>query len=368
MQRVGIELLRQFEDRSDMEVSAFLLRTAGWRHYVQFHPWFLSSLFRIQKIIERGQADAVLFSAMPSAVMAVQLGSAAKRAGIPLLAIAHGHDVIVGNFLYQRLLRRVFANLSGVLAVSRATGSACSSRGLDAAALFITPNGIDPNRFREEVPFPKTNDSDRRAVLRQSFPDLVPKLPPGALVLCSVGRQVKRKGHEWFVRSVMPLLESNVHLVLGGQGPEVKRISQAVDEVGMAERVHALGVVPEEKLAAFYRYADLFIMPNVPVQGDMEGFGIVMLEAGLCGLPTIASRIEGIQDVITEGVNGFTVASKDARGFAEQVNQFAKNRALLEPLSLSARTHTLESFSWSVVADGIVATIRENIARTRAPG
>ena len=70
MQRVGIDLLRQFEARSDMEVSALLLRTAGWRHYVQFHPFIVSSLFRIGKIIERGQADVVLFSAMPSAIMA----------------------------------------------------------------------------------------------------------------------------------------------------------------------------------------------------------------------------------------------------------------------------------------------------------
>jgi phosphatidylinositol alpha-1,6-mannosyltransferase len=368
MQRVGIDLLKQLEARNDIDVGSFVLHSAGLSQYMRFHTFMLSTAFRILKMINHGEIDAVIFSAMPSATMAMLLGAPARRAGVPMVAIAHGHDVIFENFFYQRMLKSIFTNLSGVLAVSKSTADACSARGLDSSSLFITPNGINLNRFANFFPGLKTTRAERRDILLKTLPHLAGRLPPKAFVLESIGRQVKRKGHEWFVRSVMPLLDPNVHLLLGGQGPEATKIAQAVNEAGMAGRVHTLGLVPEEKLAGLYTGADLFIMPNIPVRGDMEGFGMVMLEAGLCGLPTIAARLEGIQDVITEGVNGFTVASMDHSGFAEKISRLAKNPALLDALSLSARTHTLASFSWEAITEKIVGTIHELIAQQNSSG
>jgi phosphatidylinositol alpha-1,6-mannosyltransferase len=333
---------------------------------VLFHPFIVATMLKIRKAISLGEVDAVLFSAMPSAVIAPLLGKHARRAGVPLLAIAHGHDVILDNAVYRRMLKSVFANLDGVLAVSRSTGAASIARGLDESALYISPNGVDPDRFGNRGAALSFDRKERRALLQRTFPKLAGKIPPGALVLCSVGRQVKRKGQEWFVRSVMPRLESEVHLVLGGRGPEAEAIGRAATESGMVARVHALGLVPEEKLAGLYCGSDLFVMPNIPVSGDMEGFGVVMLEAGLCGLPSIAARVEGIEDVIAEGVNGYAVAALDAAGFAERINLHAKDRAALDALSRSARAHTLNTYSWDVVAANIVETIRGVIGRAQA--
>lgn len=366
MQRAGVDLLAQLELHGDLEVSTLVLRSTGWRHYLLFPPFILSSLYRIRSAIRRGQVDAVLFSAMPSATMAALLGPLAKRSNVPLLAIAHGHDVIASNALYQILLRRVFAQLSGVLPVSSCTAAACVARGLDPAAVFVTPNGINPERFGTASTPPPSTREDRRAVLHQTLPNLAAKLPREALVLCSVGRQVKRKGHEWFIRTVMQRLEPNAQLILGGTGPEAANIARAISETAMTGRVHLLGLVPEEKLAGLYSGADLFVMPNIPIEGDMEGFGITMLEAGLCALPSISTRIEGIQDVITEGVNGYTVTSMGSGAYAERINSFAQNPNLLNALSASAHKHTLASFSWPVIADNMVSTINSTIARVRA--
>ena len=110
---------------------------------------------------------------------------------------------------------------------------------------------------------------------------------------------------------------------------------------------------------------DLFVMPNVPIDGDIEGFGVVMLEAGLCGMPSIAARIEGIQDVITDGVNGYCVDALDVDGFADIINRYAAAPASLDKLSETARSHTIETFAWPTVCAQIVATLKKVIHRKK---
>jgi len=93
----------------------------------------------------------------------------------------------------------------------------------------------------------------------------------------------------------------------------------------------------------------------------------VMLEAGLCGMPSIASRIEGIQDVITNGVNGYCVNPLDAGGFAEAINCYAAAPDSLANLSQSTRSHTVDTFAWPGVCGQIVATLKKVIDRKKAP-
>ena len=105
----------------------------------------------------------------------------------------------------------------------------------------------------------------------------------------------------------------------------------------MGDRVRRLGRISEEELIELYRRGQLFIMPNIVVPGDMEGFGIVMLEAGACGLPNLAADLEGIRDVIEDGVNGWFAPSEDANAFAARIEALGGRVAS----SVSARTDLL---------------------------
>ena len=96
-------------------------------------------------------------------------------------------------------------------------------------------------------------------------------------------------------------------------------------------------------------------MPNIPVRGDMEGFGVVMLEAGACGTPAIAANLEGIQDVITDGVNGHLVKSGDSTGFADAI----LNSQTTPTARARTREHTTANFGWPNVADLYVRKLRE---------
>lgn len=365
MQRVGIDLLDQFEAHPDVDVKTVILRSEQENDYLGFVPFLFRAFTTARSMMKRGEIDAVLFSAMPSAVLASVLAGTSRKTRVPLAAISHGHDVIADSTAYQWLVAKVFARLDAMLPVSRATGQQCVRRGLPADRLFVTPNGIEPDRFGTTFPGVVTSRRDRRKVLADAFPELAEKIGPNDLLLCSVGRQVKRKGHEWFVRNVMPQLNSNVHLVLGGRGPQTENIAQAALDTGLEHRVHPLGLVAEEKLASLFSGGDLFVMPNIPIDGDMEGFGVVMLEAGLCGMPSVASRIEGIQDVITDGVNGYCADALDADGFATIINRYAKAPGSLDKMSETARPHIIEKFAWSTVSGQIVSTLKKVIHRKK---
>ncbi len=368
MQRVGIDLLQQLEAHPDVEVETVILRSERQNEILGFPPFLVRAFTTARSMMIRGEVDAILFSAMPSAMLTWLLAGTSKKTRVPLAAISHGHDVIAATGVYQWLVARVLARTDAMLPVSRATGQQCVERGLPQDRLFVTPNGIDPDRFGDSFPGLFSSREDRRKVLADVFPDLAGKIGSDDLLLCSVGRQVKRKGHEWFIRHVMPQLKSNVHLVLGGKGPQSEAIAQATADTGLNARVHLLGLVAEEKLAGLYSGGDLFVMPNIPVDGDMEGFGVVMLEAGLCGMPSIASRIEGIQDVITDGINGHCTDALNANGFADIINLYAETPGSLDRMSETARSHTIEKFSWPAVCAQIVATLKTAIRRKRQTG
>jgi len=97
-----------------------------------------------------------------------------------------------------------------------------------------------------------------------------------------------------------------------------------------------------------YSAADLFIMPNVKVEGDMEGFGVVLLEANIRNTPAIATDIEGIKDVISPGKNGYRIPEGDAPGFARKVDEVLQTE--LDTLSISSRSFVEHQFSWEKVS------------------
>ena len=359
MQRVGIDLLNALQRRGDIQVESLILRAAGLGMVAKAVPFYSYALMKIWRLCQDGQVDAVLFSGMPSAWMAVFIKPALARP-VPMATICHGHDVIMDVAPYQWLVRNMFKTLDAVFPVSQATGDAVLQRGLDPSRLHVINNGIDITRYGE-APDP----GSRRAILAATFPLLAAELPANALLLCTTGRQIRRKGHEWFVDKVMPRLPPHIHFWLAGDGPEGSAIDDAIQRHKLETRVRRLGLLSEDKIAGLYRGGDLFIMPNIAVKGDIEGFGVVLLEAGLNGMPAVAVRLEGIADAVTDGRNGVLVQSGNPDSFINAIKELDEDRERLTRLGLSAADFTRERFSWDGIAGRYVAVLEELASTSR---
>ena len=345
MQRVAEDLYESLKQRTDIELTTVVLRSA-WNERAFRTPMFLARALReIRHLARSGEIDAILFSSMVTAVLVVPLQCLLQRNKIRTAAIVNGLDATTPTWPYPVLVRRTFEALDLVLPISRATGDACRTRGLPPAKCHVVPLGIKAGRFTSNVDATVSRD-------------LLLRGRAAKLILCSVGRLVPRKGVAWFVANVMPLLPDDVLYLIAGEGPDRVRIEAAIAQYGLDKNVELLGQISNEELETLYNGADLFIMPNIPVPNDMEGFGLVMLEAGMCGLPVIASNLEGIADVITEGANGHLVRTGGEEGFQLAIMRYYSDLDALRSLKSRTKIFTASHFSWNAVVDRYVSILQ----------
>ncbi|HEX8905754.1 MAG TPA: glycosyltransferase family 4 protein [Longimicrobiaceae bacterium] len=361
MQRVATGLHAALAERGDLRLSGLLLETS-WKATPYRMPGYLAGLLRrIPRVVEEERIDVVLFSSMVTASLAVALRRRLAPSSVLLAAIPVGRDVTLPTPGYQWFVRRVFRALDLVFPISRATADECLARGIDPAKVHVIPCGVDVSSFEP----PRDRAAARRELLR-AIGESPETIPDDALLLVSVGRHQERKGFQWFADEVMPRLPAGVHYLVTGEGPMTPRIQAAIDRHGLQGRARLLGKVPEEMLRTLYRGGDLFVMPNIHVPGDIEGFGVVMLEAGMCGMPVLAADLEGISDVIREGENGHLVPSRDAAAFAQAVLRYRDDPARLAAASRSAARFTARTYSWEGIAERFVEIFRERLGRPAA--
>ncbi len=360
MQRIAIDLHDSLLAHPGVQAQALVLR-APWKQSGYRTPLFLANAAReIRRLAMNGEIDAVLFSSIVSATLAVPLRKVLRQHGVLTASIVNGLDATTPTWPYPHLVKRVFQSVDLVLPISRATGAACHLRGLDTSMTRVVQLGIKPDRFGGTI-----DRAAARDVLVEEIQSLHPSTKP-TLILASVGRLVPRKGVEWLISNVIPMLPRDVHLVVAGEGPERSNIEAAISDLGISSRVTLLGRVTDEELEVVYRGSDLFVMPNVPVSNDMEGFGLVMLEANMCGLPVVASNIEGIADVITDGENGALIESGNAEHFRHAIMRYYGETDLLHAASARAQLHAVLHFAWSGVTDRYIEVIRAGLTARKS--
>ncbi len=344
MQRVSMQLVEELKARKDIEIKT-VIQHAPWKGIELKTTFFLLKLvFKLPKLVQDFKPDVILFSSMVTASLAK---FTRKKISVPMVTINHGQDVKMPVGIYQRFVPKIFEALDGVISVSEATRQECIKRGMNPEKGVALPNGFDITDFKEAP----DKSSARKEVEKAFNIDL-----STTFLLLTVGRQVKRKGHEWFIKEVLPKISSNVLYLVIGEGPEHERLKEIAESSSVQEKILLAGIQPDEVLKNAYAGSDVFIMPNIPIAGDMEGFGIVLLEANLAGTPAVATDLEGIKDVIENGKNGFKIKVRDSKSFAETVDKVLETE--LQELSASARNYVLENFAWNKVAQQYISYLK----------
>ena len=250
--------------------------------------------------------------------------------GAQVSVTVHGLDITYNNFFYKRLIPSCIARLDKIISVSQATRKECQRRKIPIQNCAVIPNGIRPNELYL---------SDPPDVLQAKLEKMTGRAIRKRKILLTLGRLVKRKGVAWFIDSVMPRLDSSYIYIIAGVGPEYDRIHRSVSSLNLENRVMMLGRVSNESRKILLNVADIFIMPNISVANDIEGFGIVALEAGSCGVPVVASNLQGLKDAVTDGQTGYLVEEGDVEGFLTVIRSMNLVKAHI-------RSYVINKFNW----------------------
>jgi len=228
--------------------------------------------------------------------------------------VACGLDVTWSNPLYQRLVRGALRRATVVLPISNATAAEVEKRGIPAERIRVINLGIAPLRY-DTIGLDRMRSSTRR----------VHSVHDDDLLVVSVGRLVERKGVVWCLEHVVPQLDKNVVVIIAGDGPLRSKIERAARNAGVRHRVAILGRVSDTDRDRLLAAADVFIMPNIPVKGDMEGFGLAAPEAAMFDTVVVASRLEGLIDAVDDSETGLFCETKDADCFVSTINRSARD-------------------------------------------
>lgn len=255
---------------------------------------------------------------------------------------AHGLDILYPNPVYQAVVLPCVRRADAVVAISAAAREACLSKGVSPARCAAIPIGMN-------MPPRQAEPGEARERLRLALGWDIGAHP----ILLTVGRLIPRKGVAWFARSVLPALAEtrpDLFYVVAGEGPEKAAIRRIIREAGLENHAALLGRVSDDRLLDLYAIATLFVMPNVPVAGDMEGFGIVAIEAAARGLPVVASRVDGIPDAVADGENGLLLPPLEAEAWIAAIRSLLSDDQARADLGERAREFTQARYRWDLLA------------------
>lgn len=163
--------------------------------------------------------------------------------------------------------------------------------------------------------------------------------------LLFVGRLAPQKGVDVLLRS-LATLDRGWRLRIAGDGPERGRLGYLTKELGLEERVEFLGWIQRDDLPSLYQSADVFVFPSYD-----EGMPNVVLEALASGLPIVATKIAGNDQLVLQSENGFLVPAGDSAAFADALRVVTNDRGLRRSMAARSRALAVDEFSWARAAE-----------------
>lgn len=259
--------------------------------------------------------------------------------GPPYACWVHGEDLAAARTSRELswLSRLVLGGAETVYANSENSRRMALEFGAEAERVAVVYPGVDCQRFRPDV--------NGEAVRRRHG------VGANDLVVLTVGRLQRRKGQDIAILATSALASRRPglrHLVVGN-GEDYEYLGQLIQGLEQSDHVTLVGEVDDSELAEYYAAADVFLLPNREERGDIEGFGIVFLEAAASGKPAIGGRSGGVSEAIEDGVTGILVDAEQVDLVIAALESLTASPALRQSLGQGGRRRA-ESFSWDRAA------------------
>ncbi|CAB4802139.1 MAG: glycosyltransferase [Actinobacteria bacterium] len=292
----------------------------------------------VNKIVRTRKIEQAFFgAAAPLGVLSKDL----RRNGVKnIVALTHGHEVwwaklwpfsraisFIGKYVDHLTYLGDFTRTE----ISKAVSSRAKS-----AMVKIAP-GIDTEHF-----LPTASATDLRSQLGLA----------NKKVIVSVGRLVHRKGQDTLIQSLPDILKSHpsAHILLVGEGPYREHLEKLVNQLQVQNAITFIGRIQYRDLPRYICVGDIFAMPSRSrLAGlEVEGLGIVYLEASSCGLPVIAGKSGGAPDAVIEGVTGVTVDGTSAEEVAAAIIEMLDKPENSKAMGEAGRKWIQDKWSWEI--------------------
>ena len=294
----------------------------------------------VRNILRRESITTVFFgAAAPLGLLAHGL----RRAGAKrIVALTHGHEVWWAKvWPFSWAMRRIGSGVDNLTYLGDFTRRQISRALTDSAAsamVKIAP-GIDTDHFA-----PRADAQALRAELGLSEKK----------VIVSVGRLVHRKGQDTLVESMPQILSQipDAHLLFIGEGPYKDYLVKRTAELKVSDAITFIGRIQYAELPRYICVGDIFAMPSRSrLAGlEVEGLGIVYLEASACGLAVVGGKSGGAPDAVLEGETGFAVDGTSTNAVAEAVITLLKNPDRANQMGARGRQWIVDEWRWEIWA------------------
>ena len=264
-----------------------------------------------------------------------------KSRGTPYLCYVHGEEASYGALSRELgwMMRRVLRGADLLIANSHNTARILREQWqVPDAKLRVLHPGVDTRQF---TPAPR----DREMRRRLGWDDRP--------VILTVGRLQTRKGHDMMLRA-LPAIAAQLPEVLYaivGEGEERARLQTLIDELRLERHARLLGELQNEALTQAYQQCDLFVLPNRDIQGDIEGFGMVLLEAQACGRPVVAGDSGGTAETMQVGVTGLLLDCETPVELEQAIPTLLKDASRCRTMGEAGRQWVESRFAWPPLAE-----------------
>jgi phosphatidylinositol alpha-1,6-mannosyltransferase len=298
--------------------------------------------------LRREGCTAVWFGASaPLGLLARPLRAAGAQRCV---ASTHGHELGWAMLPGARqALQRIADECDVMTYLSEYTGRRLGPALSGRTQLRRLPAGVDSTTFHPGV---------SGAAVRERY-----RLGERPVVVC-VSRLVKRKGQDVLIRALPHIRRAvpDAALLVVGRGPYLAGLQALAARHGVAEHVLFTGGVPHEELPAHYAAGDVFAMPCRTRRGglDVEGLGIVFLEASAVGLPVLAGDSGGAPDTVLDGETGYLVDGRGVATVAERLATMLLDADLRARLGKAGRAWIEREWRWDVMADQLTEMLQED--------